>query len=225
MALWIFGDSFSVARSEINKGDIEAWPLWHEIVTHNLNLEGYYNYSQWGVSNEYIFDQFIKYQLEYKEGDCIVIQLTSSSRQWFFEDRPELANFYITDIDKILNDVEYKAVQMYINYLHRSKIDELRYFMVVSAFERLSQLLPGCRVLLLPGFHPIPGVLDTLMNICNGEFVSPQSKEKWYRESIIDSRPNHFGQENHQILGARISEFFQTGKLVDLLNGYKKEFR
>ena len=100
MALWVFGDSFSVSRVAVV--DDTAPPLWHEIVASNLNLEEYHSHAQWGVSNEYILEQFLKYQLEYNSGDHIIVQLTNSSRQWFIKDHPELSNFYVTDIDRWL---------------------------------------------------------------------------------------------------------------------------
>jgi GxxExxY protein len=120
--------------------------------------------------------------------------------------------------------IECKAIDMYINHLHRPEIDELRYFMLVKTLERLSQQLDHCKILILPGFHAIPGVEGTLMNICNGEFVSDKTQASWYDTHFIDPRPNHFGQDNHLILADRITEFFQTSKTVDLENGFKHGF-
>lgn len=224
MALWIFGDSFSVARSSINKGDIEPWPLWHELLASNLNLDGYRNYSQWGVSNEYILEKFLNHQLSYQDGDYIVVQLTNSSRQWFFKDHSELANFYVNDIDKYLTKEQVAAINMYIQHLQRDELDELRYFMLVNSLQHLTQQLPGCKVLLLPGYHPIQGVINTLMNICAGEFVSNESRARWYHDNIVDARPNHFGEANHRIVADRITEYFQTGKTVNLQDGYHTKF-
>jgi hypothetical protein len=224
MALWIFGDSFSVARENINKGDIEPWHLWHERLANNLGFSRYLNFAQWGVSNEFILDKLLTHQLEYQDGDYIVIQLTSPSRQWFFKEKPELGNYYIVHINKAVTDIECKAIDMYINHLHRPEIDELRYLMLVKALERLSQQLDHCKILILPGFHAIPGVEGTLMNICNGEFVSDKTQASWYDTHFIDPRPNHFGQDNHLILADRITEFFQTSKTVDLENGFKHGF-
>jgi hypothetical protein len=224
MALWIFGDSFSVARENINKGDIEPWHLWHERLANNLGFSRYLNFAQWGVSNEFILDKLLTHQLEYQDGDYIVIQLTSPSRQWFFKEKPELGNYYIVHIKEAVTDIECKAIDMYINHLHRPEIDKLRYFMLVKALERLSQQLDHCKILILPGFHAIPGVEGTLMNICNGEFVSDKTQDSWYDTHFIDPRPNHFGKDNHLILADRITEFFQTSKTVDLENGFKRGF-
>jgi len=224
MALWVFGDSFSVARENINKGDIEQWQLWHERLANNLGFLEYQNFSNWGVSNDYILDQLLTHQLEYQDGDYIVIQLTSARRQWFFKEKPELSNYYVVDIKEAITDAESRAIDMYINHLHRPEIDELRYFMLVKTLERLSQELNHCKILILPGFHAIPGVEGTLMNICNGEFVSTETRLSWYETHFIDPRPNHFGQDNHSILADRITDFFQTGKTVDLASGFKHGF-
>lgn len=224
MALWVFGDSFSVARESINKGDIEAWPLWHEAVATKLNLSGYHNYAQWGVSNEYILEQFLTQQLKYEPGDYIIIQLTSSARQWFFKDAPEVANFYVEGITESISKDAAAAVEMYVGHLHRPEIDELRYFMLVKTLEKISQDLNYCKILVLPGFHQVPGVTGTLLDVCYGEFTSIETQSKWYNTHPIDPRPNHFGQQNHEILANRIFEFFQTGKFVDLTNGYNRGF-
>jgi hypothetical protein len=224
MALWVFGDSFSVAREHINRGNLDDWPLWHELLANNLGLSSYLNYAQWGVSNEYILEQFLDSLPKFNPEDCIVIQLTSSTRQWFFKDRPAIANFYIANMQDSVTNNEAEAIEMYIKYLHRPETDELRYFMLVKTLEKISQDLNYCKILILPGVHQVPGVAGTLMDICTGEFKSNDSKNNWYYTHNIDPRPNHFGQENHALLGYRISDFFQTGNLVDLLNDYKRGF-
>ena len=224
MALWIFGDSFSVSRENVNKGNIEPWRLWHERLADNLGLSEYLNYALWGVSNEYILDKFLTHQLEYQPGDYIVIQVTSGARQWFFKEHPELGNYYVVDIGEAITKHEQQAIDLYINHLHRPEIDELRYFMLVNTLERLSQELAHCKILILPGFHCVPGVEGIMMNICNGEFVSDDTRASWYSKHYIDPRPNHFCQENHLILGDRITEFFQTGTLINLSDGYKQGF-
>lgn len=222
MALWVFGDSFSVSRTDFANDNIP--PLWHEILAGNLNLEAYQCYAQWGVSNEYILEQFLKHQAEYKTGDCIIIQLTNSSRQWFIKDHPELANFYVVDIDRWLNKEQVEAINLYITHLHRDELDEMRYFLMVKTLERLAQEIDDCKILVLPGFHPIPGVQGTLTEICNNEFVSDESRKDWYTKNIVDTRANHFSQDNHFILANRITDFFQTGNLVNLQDGYKQGF-
>ena len=221
MALWIFGDSFSVAPPENDK---LTSPPWHEIVARNLNFKIYRSHAQWGVSNEYILEQFLVHQMEYNSGDCIIIQLTNSSRQWFIKDQPEISNFYITDLNKWFTKDQVAAVNMYIKYLQRDELDELRYFTLVKALERLTQELADCNILIIPGFHPIPSINGTLTDICNNEFVSDESRNLWYETNGIDTRVNHFSPDNHLILAERITEFFQTGKLVDLSDGFKEGF-
>jgi hypothetical protein len=224
MALWIFGDSFSVPRISLEERYGPVPPLWHEIVAGSLNFEEYHSHTQWGVSNEYILEQFLRYQMKFESGDCIIVQLTNSSRQWFIKDHPELSNFYVTDIDRWLTKEQVEAVNMYITHLHRDELDEMRYFMLVKALERITQELADCKILILPGFHVIPGVRGTLTDICNKEFVSDEARKQWYAKNIIDTRANHFSPDNHFILAHRITEFFQTGRSIDLLDGFKHGF-
>jgi hypothetical protein len=222
MALWVFGDSFSVERVDVPDTTVPL--LWAEILATNLKLEHYHSHAQWGVSNEYILEQFLTHQLEYKTGDCIIIQLTNSSRQWFIKDHPELSNFYVTDIDQWLTKEQVEAINMYIAHLHRDELDEMRYFLMVKTLERLTQEIADCKILILPGFHPFPGVYGTLTDICNKEFISDASRKQWYTKNIIDTRANHFSQDNHFILASKITNFFQTGEPLDLLNGFKQGF-
>lgn len=222
MTLWVFGDSFSAARPDTETSTV--WPLWHEQVARNLNLESYRSHARWGVSNEYILEQFLIHQMEYNTGDCIIIQLTNSSRQWFIKDQPEISNYYVTDIDRWFTKDQVAAVNMYIKHLQRDDMDELRYFMLIKALERITQELADCKILILPGFHPIPGINGTLTDICNNEFSSDESRTSWYKTHGGDTRANHFSQENHLTLANRITEFFQTGKLVNLQDGYKQGF-
>lgn len=221
MALWVFGDSFSVPKVDF---DDTAPPAWHEIVASSLNFDHYHCYAQWGVSNEYILEQILIHQMKFESGDCIIIQLTNSSRQWFIKDRPEISNFYVKDLDRWFTAEQVEAVNMYITHLHRPELDEMRYFMLVKTLERLTQELSDCKILILPGFHPIRDIKGTLTDICNGEFVSDSSRTAWYDKHGIDTRVNHFSQENHLILAARITNFFQTGLLVNLQDGYKQGF-
>ncbi len=221
MALWVFGDSFSVTYPYL---DNQEYHLWHELLTTNLDLVGQHNYAQWGVSNEYIIDQVLTYRLQFKPGDHIIIQLTSSARQWFFKDHPELANFYVSDIDSFLTKDQCTALQMYVTYLQRTDIDDLRYTLFTAALQLLVQVFNECKILILPGFDKIPGITGTLMDICNGEFISAESRNTWYCNNNIDPRFNHFGKENHELLATQIMQYFQTGKIINLHEGYKKGF-
>jgi hypothetical protein len=157
-------------------------------------------------------------------GDYIIIQTTSASRQWFFKDRPELANFYISDIDKTVSKQEQKAIESYIKYLDNDELLDLRYIMFGFALQHLSLINSDCRILILPGFHKVPNISGTLIDICNNEFISNESLLQWYDTHKIDSRPNHLSPNNHKVLGEKILEAFKSGILPDLTTNFDSKF-
>ena len=223
MALWVFGDSFSVGRPDINSGNGNGFPLWTELVTTGLGFSTYNNYSQWGVSNEYIINQFMEHHREFESGDYVIIQLTSAGRQWFFKNSPELANIYIADLKKAVTKSQMNAVNNYVKYLDRSEINIIRYNLLEMALKYISHQLSHIKILIIPGFHPIEGVTGTLIEVCDGEFVSEESLNKWY-EATNDSRPNHISASNHIIYGKKILETFSNGRLLDFTTEFEKEF-
>jgi hypothetical protein len=223
MSLWVFGDSFSVSRDNINNGQDNEFPLWTELVTTGLGFSTYNNYSQWGVSNEYIINQFMEHHREFESGDYVIIQLTNANRQWFFKNSPELANIYIGELKKAVTKSQMNAVNSYVKYLDRGEINFIRYNLLDMALKYISHELSHIKILIIPAFHPIDGVTGTLMEVCNGEFVSEESLNKWY-EATNDSRPNHLSASNHIIYGKKILEAFGTGRLLDFTTGFEKEF-
>ena len=223
--LWIFGDSFSVGRQDINKGEEIYYKLWYEEVALNLKCEYYHNYAQWGVSNEYIINEFMSRKTEYHKGDYIIIQLTDPSRQWFFQDKPELANIHVKDMKKWTSREQYAAIQSYLKYLDNDPIKLMKYTLYCMALEfQAKHNLSHCRILILPGFHVIPTILGTLLDVCNNEFESELSMNAWYDKHNIDPRPNHLSESNHKILSDKIINYFLQGGLLDLTNNFKEGF-
>lgn len=223
--LWIFGDSFSVGRQDIKNGKEISYSLWYELVAQNLKCEYYHNHAQWGVSNEYIINEFMSRKKEYKRGDYIIIQLTDPSRQWFFLDHPELANIHIKDMKKWVSKNEYNAVQSYLKYLDNDAVKIMRYTLYCMALElQAKNELAHCKILILPGFQPIPTLSGTLLEICNNEFTSTDSADRWYQLHEIDIRPNHLSPKNHELLGNKVSYYFLNGGYVDLTTNFEKGF-
>lgn len=221
--LWIFGDSFSVPREKINNPP--NYNLWPELLSKNLNLDEYHNYAEWGVSNDYIYDQFNQKTELFKPGDFILIQLTSIDRQWFFEDNPTFGNYYAKGLEKEISKEEYSALKMYIGYLKRDKIDLLRYHMLIGCLERDLQILNFTRILILPGFTPMNNIKGTLVEISENEFKSKNDMQKFYDSNNgKDPRSNHLSRNNHLILSNKITKFFTHGHRVDLTTEFEKEF-
>jgi hypothetical protein len=224
MSLWVFGDSFSIARNDVPNADQLDHPLWTDIVSGGLGFSEFYNYSQWGIGNDYIFSQILTYLEKFKPGDYVIIQTTSIDRQWFFKENPELSNYYVTHIGKTISKKQKQAIDMYINYLRDNEIVALQYVMFGYALQHITAIRPDCKILILPGFHHVPHIAGTLLSVCNGEFVSTEARLSWYDKNKIDPRPNHLSANNHRILGEKILETYKTGIPPDLTVGFDAGF-
>jgi hypothetical protein len=219
--LWIFGDSFS-AHPEEDCG----FNVWPELVGRHFKLTQYINWAQVGVSNDFIFHEFTSRINEMKEGDYVIIQTTAQNRQWFFED-PGLANYMIRDLAKFITADQKKAVDYYIEHLQSDKVDSLRYAQFSLALERISVLANHLRILVLPGFYSIAGVTGTLTDIADSEHQdsSKEGVEAWYRNNKgKDPRYMHLSEKNHAVLAQKVIEFYETGKHIDLTEGFFKHF-
>jgi hypothetical protein len=94
--LWTFGDSFTFGHGcrRINDDETSIYNtinskyfddsklIWPEYVAQKLNLE-LLNYGVNGVTNDYILDNIMKYSLDFKKEDIIVIQISTSARHDF----------------------------------------------------------------------------------------------------------------------------------------------
>jgi hypothetical protein len=221
MALWIFGCSFSVSAGQVPKN---THATWAELLANKMGLDEYHNYAEWGVSNEFIVDQFMKVNDQIQPKDTVIIQVTEKARQWFFEAQPEIGNFYITDLHKHVTKNQKRAVDMYITYLDRDNLQDIRYALTCMALSHVAEIRQDCRIMILPGFNHVPGVKGSLLEVCNNEFVSDESRHKWYTKYPIDLRINHLSKNNHAILAEKIFHSFGTGMLLDLTTGFESKF-
>jgi hypothetical protein len=108
--LYVFGDSFSIPQEHMNEvfgpdgKDIHYLPLektWTTIVNENINAGGeYLNDAVLGCANEYIYHQLVDKERLFKQGDCVIIQLTSMFREWLFEHKPYAAIHMATKITR-----------------------------------------------------------------------------------------------------------------------------
>jgi hypothetical protein len=220
-SLWLFGDSFS-AQPNV-ECDFIVWP---ELIARHFKLPHYWNWARMGCANDFIFHEFTSHINEMKEGDFVIVQTTSPNRQWFFED-PEVGNYLIQDLEKYVTADQKKAVDHYIKHLQSDKIDDLRYTQFGLALERLGAMVPHLRILVLPAFYTLPGIIGHLTQVSDGEHVSvtPEAITKWYKDNDgNDPRVMHLSKQNHPILAQKIIEFFETGKSIDLTTGFDQGF-
>jgi hypothetical protein len=231
--LYIFGDSFATPHEHKDEiigpgGQVLFIPLeknWTRIVNESLN-EGnnYINESILGCSNEYIFHKLSEKESSFKAGDCVIVQLTSFYREWFFEDKPHMANYITAKFTPGIHVTkeENTALEMYKRYLYSEHRIFLHYNAILDAITLRTMLYAerGIRCLVLPGFHNIEGVDGNMFEASRSEFDCDKTADTYY-DKTGDLRFNHFSEINHKILANKVIDFFNTGKTVDLTTGFQ----
>ena len=221
MKLHVYGDSFSIP----NTPTTGVTNTWNEIVSNALDLENV-NYAEYGVANEWIYGQVIDSAPKWEAGDHIIIQLTAPWRDWLLEDVPEVSNLAhckVTDeYDKVDKNI-LKAIDYFLRYLYNPTKYIIQYNMVFNALNFIAADNLDKKILILPGFHPLPNFNGTLSEMCYKEFDSQGTAELFYDKYSPDPRINHLTAPNHKILGNRVLEFFQGNQLPDLTNDYHEK--
>ena len=231
--LYIFGDSFSVPDAHKDevigpKGLMTFMPLeknWTRIVSESIiGDDNHVNDAVLGCSNEYILHTLRDRESSFKSGDRVIIQLTSYYREWFFEDKPGMANFinakFIPGVH--VTKEQANALEMYKRHLYSDHRLLLHYDAILDAinFRTMLYAQQGIRCLVLPGFHNVIGVEGTMFKTSSSEFDSEETAAI-YRAETGDLRYNHFSEVNHKILADKVIDFFNTGKTVDLTSDFK----
>lgn len=231
--LYIFGDSFSLPDAHKNevvgpKGLVTFMPVeksWTDIVSERLiGEDNHVNDAILGCSNEYILHTLRTRESLFKSGDHVIVQLTSYYREWFFEDKPGMANFinakFVPGVH--VTKEQANALEMYKRHLYSDHRLLLHYDAMLDAitFRTILYGQQGIRCLILPGFHNVVGVEGTLFKTSNSEFDSEETAAI-YRAETGDLRFNHFSDVNHKILANKVIDFFNTGTTVDLTTDFE----
>ena len=231
--LYVFGDSFSLPDAHKNevfgpKGLVTFMPVeksWTDIVSERLiGEDNHVNDAILGCSNEYILHTLRTRESSFKSGDYVIVQLTSYYREWFFEDKPGMANFinakFVPGVH--VTKEQANALEMYKRHLYSDHRLLLHYDAILDAitFRTILYGQQGIRCLILPGFHNVVGVEGTLFKTSGSEFDSEETAAI-YRAETGDLRFNHFSDVNHKILANKVIDFFNTGTTVDLTTDFE----
>lgn len=231
--LWVFGDSYSVDSTFMkNNPDYSQfiWEpdnCWVEKLAEKLYGDKHQRkiFAEYGVSNDWIFHSVTEQFDNIKPNDYVIVQLSSSSRKWFFEDRPKCSNILSTAfrVGEDISKEEDKAIKMYGKYLHNLNLDDIIYKSYVLSLEYIALFFRqnDVKMIVLPGFHDVNGVKGNLGDICFNEFADEKSRTMFYDGGTVDPRMNHITPDNHEILAEKIYRFFEHGETVDLTSGFK----
>ena len=219
--LWIVGDSYSIGSSYKQN----LWQYdenWIDIVSKQLNVQDndVENFSQFGVSNDYIFKKLIESFYQFQENDYVIIQTTSPSRKWFFVDDPGLSN--LTNMRPgAMSKAHDEAVKGYITHLHNVQLDNIQYTAYVYALQYLIISRPDVKFVVVPGFGNFPGVQGNLTdNVCENEFENAKVLDKFYAKTGYDPRLNHMTHVNHKVLANKILSNIENNIPIDLTTGF-----
>lgn len=232
--LYVFGDSYSCDSKyydEVNKGRVHKFlPLeknWTSILSEKLtgNAE-HINDSIVGCANEFIFHRLMTRITEFKEGDYVVVSATSVNRRWLLERRPDVALHHATsniNAEPGITKEERAAILQYTTYLHSDMAAESIYDAIFWATMYASQRLEqsGVKLIIIPGFNDIPGVIGNLFDLSNSEFDNPKTRDDFYKKAP-DLRWNHLSEVNHKVLANKIFDFFTKNEIIDLTSGFQK---
>lgn len=232
--LYVFGDSFSSPHEQLtqitrnsNQSDYPYQSLemnWCGIVSEQLNgSTTHINDAILGCPNEYIYQSLLRRFDEMQAGDQAIVQLSSYDRQWFIESKPHLSNFEstigaATEVPKQTQ----KAIDMFYKNLYFEERYKIIYQAFVSAMFSAGIMLDskGVKLLIIPGFHDISGIVGTLSDASSNEFENEETMGLFYTKTL-DSRYNHLTERNHKILADKVIKYFTADEMVDLTTGFE----
>jgi hypothetical protein len=232
--LYVIGDSFSVPPKP--QDSTLTWPqqvarglkeqLGHDVVLQNLSIMG--------CAQDYCWDalqQLLEYRI--KDHDHIIIALTHPSRFWYIDKMPEMTNANIIDLDSFVSRDEAKAIEYYIRYIQRLRLDliHLNNRMGYLAYQVLKKKLN--RPIIIKCFDQDVDQAAEWQEINWAKGVLMDDVQQWEFEDIdadldakfwygLDGRYNHMCLSNHKILADKLVHSLLTDTTPDLTEGFVK---
>jgi hypothetical protein len=200
--------------------------LGHDVVLENLSIMG--------CAQDYCWD-VLQHLLEHRitENDYIVIALTHPSRFWFLDRLPEMTNSNIIDLDSFVTKDEAKAIEYYIRYIQRVRLDliHINNRMGYLAYQTLKKKLN--RPIIMKCFGQDVDQAEQWQEINWAKGVLMDDVQQWEFEDItadldakfwygLDGRYNHMCLSNHKILADKLVHSLLTDTALDLTEGFVK---
>jgi len=229
--LFIVGDSFA---SEPPVGD--DYKPWFRQAGDLLNLE-VENYSMIGVSQDWCFWKLSHHLKELTADDQVLVVMTHPGRFWFFDNKPQMTNPNIVNIDRELSKEELEAVKGYMMYIQRPPLDtqlmSYRLGWLNSQIERY-KLKPAHVLCAFPlivnigydlthheDWKEYKNIIISKGDLQNCIQIPEVDKTKEKDEYAVwkgyDCRYNHLLKTNHKILAKRVAEGIQNKNNIDLV--------
>jgi hypothetical protein len=232
--LYVIGDSFSVPPKY--EDSTQTWPALvaaglSEQLGHPVRLE---NHSRMGVSQDYCWE-FLQALLEAKmtPDDYLIVALTHPSRFWFLDQTPELSNSNIVDLDEHCSKDEAKAIEYYIRYIQRPRLDLIfmNNRMGYLSYQTLKKKLR--RPVVIKCFGQDVDQAENWSELNWAKGILMDDVQRWEFEDVdadldakfwhgLDGRYNHLCLSNHKILANKLVNSLITDTACDLTEGFVK---
>ena len=115
--IFMVGDSFAAAPKQ---GD--EYRPWYIQTAEKLQMNCE-NHAMIGVSQDWCFWKLSIHLKELTAEDQILVVLTHPGRFWFFDDKPQMTNPNIVNIDKELSKDQLDAVLKFMTHIQRPPLD------------------------------------------------------------------------------------------------------
>ena len=223
------GDSFAAAPKV---GD--DYRPWYIQATEKLGMNCE-NHSMIGVSQDWCFWKLSMHFKELTADDQILVVLTHPGRFWFFDDKPQMTNPNIVNIDKELSKDQLDAVLKFMTHIQRPPLDiqqmshrigwlnsqieryKLRPAHILSAFPLMVDI--GYDMSELEDWSQYKNVIISNGNLQNDIQIKelkqgePSEYKVW---KGYDCRYNHLIKSNHEVLAERVYQGITNGTPIDL---------
>lgn len=225
----IVGDSFS---SSNRKGD--DYHPWF-IQVGELLKATVDNKSMIGVSQDWCWWKLAQDLPNMTADDQILVVMTHPGRYWYFDDKPQMTNPNIVNIDSELSPEQLQAVQGYMMQIQRPPLD------IQQMSHRLGWLQAQCDQYKLkpaqilcafPLYVNSPYPMEEHINwetyshvkISKGDLLThveqPEMKQGLTEYDLWkgwDCRYNHLMKSNHKILAQQVAQAIKNEEPIDLM--------
>jgi len=228
--LFITGDSFTyVFPTDQNEN------VWHVDLAKKLNLE-IVNVSLWGCSQDFNWRVVHNFkentEISITPDDQLIVLLTSPSRFWFFEDRPDVTNPNVVDIDCAIGTERAQIASNYFRYIQRSQLDRLSVKIRLGWLASTARQMGWKPPLVIFGFEQFIGEPSDFPelkfskgslaeNVSSMEQIDPKDQ---YTFRAYDARFGHLCLSNHKILSDKIYQTLVNNSELDLTTGFIRHF-
>lgn len=226
--LLVVGDSFSADNLDTK----DTYKAWYVQTAEKLGLKCD-NHSLIGSSQDWCWWKLAQNISSLTPQDQILVVITHPGRFWFFDNKPQLTNYQILNIDDELNQEQLDAVKKYIMHVQRPPLDiQLQAHRLgwLDAQVRRYKLKPAHVICAFPIFVQEQYQFKEHVNwldyenviVSKGDLISIERRE--YKQGVdenelwqgYDCRYNHLIKDNHAVLANIIAEAIQNGTNADI---------